>query len=126
MQTKRRLSCAMVGWARIYSLDLLSLIKRVPCSTNCQETNMEPDSFMQNPMDSLFAGKLTFQVPPKPRWAHAGVMPEAMAELKFAGKTQLCRDVLDRQPIVSEQQSRLVQSRALDLFVDRSLAGFLK
>src|SRR5258707_385589 len=65
-------------------------------------------------------------MPAESRWAHARVMPKEMAEIELAGKTQLRRDVFDRKPIVRQQQPRLVQTRALNLFVNGPLAGFLK
>ena len=53
---------------------------------------------------------------------HAGVVPEKVAEIKFARKAQLRRDVLDREPLVGQQQPRLVEPRPLDVFVDGALA----
>ena len=57
---------------------------------------------------------------------HPGVMPEKVAEIKFAGKAQLAGDILDREPLVREQQARLVQPRALDVLVHGALPRFLK
>src|SRR5262249_40957649 len=57
---------------------------------------------------------------------HAGVMPEKMAEIKFAGEIELRGDVLDGKPFVSEKQSRLIQPRTLDMLVNRALAGRVK
>ena len=65
-------------------------------------------------------------MPAKFRRRDAGVMPEKVAEIKFAGKIQLPGDVLHRQSFVREQEPRLIETRALDVFMHRALAGFLK
>ena len=48
----------------------------------------EGNKFILNAVDNFLTGsKLTFQVAPESRRAHAGVMAKEMAEIKFAGKT---------------------------------------
>ena len=54
------------------------------------------------------------------------MVAEKVAEIKFAGEIQLAGNVLDRKPLVREQQPRLIQPRALDVLVDRALAAFLE
>jgi hypothetical protein len=39
---------------------------------------------------------------PEFRWRNAGVMPEKMAEVKFAGKIQLAGDVLNGKPFIRQ------------------------
>ena len=69
---------------------------------------------------------LVFQVLPEFSWSHPGVPPEKMAEVKFTRKIELAGDVLDRKPPVREQQTRLIKPGALDVLVDRALAGGVK
>ena len=49
-----------------------------------------------------------------------------MAEIKLVREAQLARGVFDRKPFVGEQPPRLMQPRALDVFIHGALAGFLK
>ena len=57
------------------------------------------------------------------RRRHSRMMPEEVAEIKFAGKIQLRRDVLDRKPLVGQQKAGLVEARSLNVFMDGSLSG---
>ena len=60
---------------------------------------------------------------PKLCRAHAGAVPEKLAEIKFTGEVQLRGDILHLQAFVRQQQPRLIEPRTLDVFVNRALAG---
>src|SRR5580698_9560555 len=75
---------------------------------------------------SLKLFSLAFQVLAEFGGGHAGMMPEEMAEVKLAGEAQLAGDVLDGKPLVREEQAGLIEPRALDVFVNSALAGFLE
>src|ERR1700722_16719538 len=76
---------------------------------------------------SLFPSNVsTFQMLAEFRWCHAGMVAEKMAEIKLARKIQMAGDILDGKPLVGQQQPGLVESRLLDVLVDRSLPGGLK
>src|ERR1017187_512804 len=57
---------------------------------------------------------------------HAGVVPEKMAEIKFAGEIELAGNVLDGKPLVGQQQPRLIQPGALDVLMNGALARRVK
>ena len=61
-------------------------------------------------------------MPPVFRRAHARMVTEEMAKVKLAGEIQLRRHIFHRQPPISEQQSRLIQTCLLDVSVNGSLA----
>ena len=72
---------------------------------------------------ALFVSGSSFEMLPKLARRHAGVMPEKMAEVEFARKIERGGDVLDGEPFVGEQQAGLVEAGALDVLVNRALAG---
>src|ERR1039458_1564227 len=69
---------------------------------------------------------LSFQMLAKFRRCHARVVAEKVAEIKFAGEIELAGNVLDGQPLVGQQQPRLVQPGALDVLMNGALARRVK
>jgi hypothetical protein len=53
--------------------------------------------------------------------AHAGAVAEEVAEIELAGEIQLGGDILDRKPLVRQQETRVVKAGALDVLVNGAL-----
>ena len=50
------------------------------------------------------------------------MLAEEMTEVKLVGEIQLRRHVLDREPLVGQEQPCLVEPHAVDVLVDGALA----